>query len=128
MLDIDHFKAYNDHYGHQGGDDCLARVAAQAQKQIRAADLLARYGGEEFAVVMIGASSSVSATIAERIRAQVETMRLPHAGAGGHVTLSIGAASMVPRTQNAQRQLIERADQCLYEAKRAGRNRIACAA
>lgn len=127
MMDIDHFKAYNDHYGHQGGDQCLARVAALAQTQIRAIDLLARYGGEEFGVVMVGASAIVVNMIAERVRAQIELAQLPHAGIAGQVTLSIGAASMVPRMQNAQRQLVERADHCLYEAKRAGRNRVSCA-
>jgi diguanylate cyclase (GGDEF)-like protein len=126
MLDIDHFKKFNDVYGHQGGDDCLRRVAAAMRGQIRAGDLLARYGGEEFCVVMPGATLAAAAQVAERIRAAVADLRLPHAGVGADavVTVSLGAASLVPSNPGGARQLIERADHHLYVAKRAGRNRV----
>ncbi len=127
MMDIDHFKLFNDHYGHQSGDDCLARVAATAAAQLRADDLLARYGGEEFAVIMEDAPLAVVAAAAERIRVAVEALALPHGGLGqgAIVSLSLGAACVKPIHPAAPQSLIEEADQRLYEAKRSGRNRVA---
>ncbi len=126
MIDIDHFKPFNDHYGHQGGDECLRRVAQQAQPEIRDTDLLARYGGEEFAVILPGASLSVSRTVAERIRATVAAMAIPHEGvaAGARVSISLGVASVTPSAASTSASLVEAADRCLYAAKHAGRNRV----
>lgn len=126
MIDIDHFKAFNDHYGHQGGDDCLRRVAQQSQPGIRTADLLARYGGEEFAAILAGASLTLAQAVAERMRANVAAMALPHEGVcpGAHVSISLGVASIIPDPASKPASLIEAADRCLYAAKRAGRNRV----
>jgi diguanylate cyclase (GGDEF)-like protein len=106
MIDIDHFKKYNDHYGHQGGDACLRQVAQKALRALREGDFIARYGGEEFAVILPGTRLSVALTVAERVRISVEQLNLPQEGVS-------------PAT------LIELADRRLYEAKRAGRNRVA---
>jgi diguanylate cyclase (GGDEF)-like protein len=126
MIDIDHFKAFNDHYGHQGGDDCLRRVAQQSQPSIRTADLLARYGGEEFAAILAGASLGFTQIVAERMRASVADMAIPHEGVGpgARVSISLGVASVTPDPASTPASLIEAADRCLYAAKRAGRNRV----
>jgi len=126
MIDVDHFKPFNDHYGHQGGDDCLRIVAEQARSQLRVGDLLARYGGEEFAVILPGAPLMMVASIAERIRACVEALALPHAGIGptARVTVSLGVTSLMPADGHNARRLIEAADSNLYDAKRTGRNRV----
>jgi diguanylate cyclase (GGDEF)-like protein len=126
MFDVDHFKLFNDHYGHQGGDDCLRIVAEQGRHHMRAGDLLARYGGEEFAVILPGAPLLTVIAAAERIRAGIETLALPHGGLGpaGRVTISLGVASLVPAEGQASGRLIETADHSLYDAKRGGRNRV----
>ncbi len=129
MIDIDHFKRFNDHYGHQQGDMCLRRVARQARRGIRDGDLIARYGGEEFAVILPGAQLSTALRVAERVRAVVAELGMPHEGVaqGANVSISLGVASMIPEAATAENRLIELADRHLYAAKRAGRNR-ACAA
>lgn len=129
IIDIDHFKAFNDHYGHQGGDDCLRQVATRASQEVRVGDLFARYGGEEFAVVLPGAPLAAAIASAERIRAAVRELGLAHQGAGERavVTVSLGVAVMSPRPGDDPRQLIEAADAHLYAAKRAGRNRVSAA-
>jgi len=126
IIDIDHFKAFNDHYGHQGGDDCLRLVAGRASLEVRSGDLFARYGGEEFAAVLPGAKLDAAIAIAERIRASVLALNLPHLGVGegAIVTVSLGVAVMSPRTGDDPRGLIDAADANLYAAKRAGRNRV----
>jgi diguanylate cyclase (GGDEF)-like protein len=126
MIDIDHFKKFNDFYGHQGGDDCLRLVAAQLRGAARSSDVVARYGGEEFAVILPGAGIEKAAEIAERIRAAVAAMQLGHEGVegGATVTISLGIASVVPGTEYSAKGLIEMADQRLYAAKQAGRNRV----
>lgn len=126
MIDVDHFKSFNDHYGHQGGDDCLRRIAQQGRPEIRDTDLLARYGGEEFAVVLPGATLAVTQTIAERMRTTVAAMAIPHEGAGPGclVSISLGAASLTPGATSQPASLVEAADRCLYAAKHAGRNRV----
>ncbi len=127
MIDIDHFKSFNDHYGHRGGDDCLRMVAAAARREARNSDLFARYGGEEFVVILPGARLDAVFTIAERMRLAVESMGLKNAGSGDNaiVTASFGAASMVPAPENSSVALFEAADYNLYVAKRGGRNRVA---
>ena len=126
MIDIDHFKRFNDHYGHQQGDTCLRSVARRARRGIRDGDLIARYGGEEFAVILPGTSLSAALRVAERVRAVVSELAMPHEGVspGATVSISLGVASMMPDDATAPNRLIEIADRHLYAAKRAGRNRV----
>lgn len=126
MLDIDCFKKYNDRYGHLAGDDCLRRVAAQIRATLhRAGDLAARYGGEEFAVIAPGIDAEGAMTLAEAIRHAVEQQAIPHIDAPeGCVTVSIGVALQVPAADHGPEALIGLADQALYRAKHAGRNRV----
>jgi diguanylate cyclase (GGDEF)-like protein len=128
MLDVDHFKAYNDHYGHGAGDDCLRRVAdALKHTMQRPSDMVARYGGEEFALLMPNTDGSGACTIAERARLAVAESGLPHAYSptAEHVTISIGVAAAHPRAGAAEPLLLS-ADQALYQAKHSGRNRCYC--
>ena len=176
MIDIDHFKAYNDHYGHIQGDDCLRRVAQViAEKVPRAEDLVARYGGEEFAVLLANSTRQEAVIVAERVRAAVKDLCIPHAcsSTAAVVSLSVGVASCRPQPlardqvpaqagklvgdqagdqavrqaghqagdqagtqagdQGTQggfflaRELIEQADQALYDAKQGGRDRVCVA-
>ncbi len=127
MADIDHFKPYNDAYGHQRGDDCLKRVAeAMSQGLQRAGDLLARYGGEEFVVILPGHTLDLAASVAERLRKVVEDLQIPTSvsGVAPSVTVSIGVASAVPREKESSETLVAAADEALYRAKREGRNRV----
>ncbi|MDF3065627.1 MAG: diguanylate cyclase response regulator [Polyangiaceae bacterium] len=128
MTDVDYFKKYNDTYGHQGGDECLRKVAAVlAQAARRPADLAARYGGEEFALVLPHTTAEGAAIVAETLRSSVEALNLPHAASGvaGHVTLSLGVAVAEPSEAELSPQaLLKRADAALYQAKRGGRNRF----
>lgn len=124
MLDVDNFKAYNDHFGHPAGDACLKRIAAAISAQLRNDDDLAvRYGGEEFLVLLFDTTLADTAVIAERLRHTIETFRMPHVQSHTHVTLSIGAAAGRLADQPLA-ELITRADAALYDAKRAGRNQV----
>jgi diguanylate cyclase (GGDEF)-like protein len=126
MIDIDHFKAYNDHYGHQAGDACLQRVAEALRATVRDTDLVTRYGGEEFAMILPGADFATAFQVAERARAAVAALNEEHAGsAAGVVTVSVGVAAVVASERATVDQLIERADAELYQAKRNGRNQVA---
>ncbi len=128
MIDIDHFKTYNDHYGHPVGDQCLRDVAAVLRRVVRRPrDRLSRYGGEEFVVLLPGTPLSGVVEVGREILEQVRRMALPHAAnpAGDVVTVSVGAASLEPlRTEDAA-VLLRQADEALYAAKGAGRNRLA---
>ena len=126
LLDIDHFKAYNDFYGHQAGDACLRLVAAAVASVVRRpGDLLARYGGEEFAVILPGTELDGAVQIADEIRAAIVDRALPHdATALGLVTVSIGAACLVPGIDSPAESLTARADAALYAAKHSGRNQV----
>ena len=127
VLDVDHFKQYNDLYGHLEGDECLARIAkAIAGMPMRASDLFARYGGEEFVIVLPETSCETAEKIAEKCRAIVEELQIPHAASvgGGHVTISIGVSALVPSEESEPKSLIDSADKMLYQAKRSGRNRV----
>ncbi|GAB1369554.1 hypothetical protein MASR1M42_21060 [Azonexus hydrophilus] len=127
MIDIDHFKRYNDYYGHQTGDACLQKVAASLRAGLkRAQDLVARYGGEEFVCLMPECDHPASQNKAEELRAAVVALGIPHADSptANCVTLSIGVAVMQPNGENAPEALIAAADAALYEAKRNGRNRV----
>jgi diguanylate cyclase (GGDEF)-like protein len=130
LIDIDHFKLFNDHYGHQGGDDCLRRLATAMRGEVRTSDLFARYGGEEFAAILPNSTLEDASAIAERMRSAVAALSLPHAGLGEgcNVSISLGAATSTPGPEDDPRHLIERADANLYAAKRAGRNRVYAAA
>jgi len=127
MIDVDSFKAYNDHYGHRRGDDCLRQVGASLRSVVkRPGDLAARYGGEEFALILPQTGITGAGSVAETLRRKVETLQIEHSRAALHkrVTLSLGVASLIPERQSGPDILIECADQALYRAKRAGRNRV----
>jgi diguanylate cyclase (GGDEF)-like protein/PAS domain S-box-containing protein len=127
LMDIDSFKAYNDHFGHQQGDACLTTVAQALSHMLkRPADLAARYGGEEFAAILPDTSLEQAQCHAHAIRAHMAALALPHAPAAGrqHVTMSIGVASFSPGGLQDAPALIEAADQALYAAKRGGRDRV----
>lgn len=127
LMDIDSFKAYNDHFGHQQGDACLVRVAkALASTLKRPADVAARYGGEEFAAILPDTSLQQARTVANAIREHVASLGLDHApnAARPYVTISIGVASYDKERLNEPAALIEAADKALYEAKRSGRDRV----
>jgi len=128
MIDIDNFKAYNDIYGHQAGDECLRRVAValnSAPKRLN--DLVARYGGEEFAVILPETGSKGARCVAESLRQVVEGLEIPHHGAlknGCMVTISLGVSTLVPQCGDDPAKLIAAADRELYRSKRTGRNRV----
>jgi len=126
LADVDYFKAYNDYYGHQAGDDCLRQVAS-ALKSVgkRPADLAARYGGEEFAIVLPATSLEGAVDVAKSLARAIETMAIAHArsGVGEKISLSQGIASLVPVNETKPEGIIELADQALYQAKQQGRNR-----
>jgi len=127
MIDIDHFKTYNDHYGHPVGDQCLRDVAAALRRVVRRPrDKLARYGGEEFVVLLPSTPLSGVVEVGREILEQVRRLALPHAAnpAGDVVTVSVGAASLVPRHTEDAAVLVRQADEALYAAKGAGRNRL----
>ena len=126
LSDVDHFKLFNDHYGHQAGDECLKLVADAIRKKVgRPGDLIARYGGEEFAIVMPETDLRGAFQVAENIRQELAKQCIAHAqsSAAPYVTMSCGIATMVPNADNSPKTLIERADQGLYRAKEQGRNR-----
>ena len=126
MIDIDHFKGYNDHYGHGGGDECLRLVATSLAEGVRNTDYVARYGGEEFMVILPETELAGARIVAERVRAAVEALAEPHAAAPrGIVTVSIGIAAVPPTLDHSAEDLVKIADGQLYEAKREGRNRVA---
>ena len=123
MIDVDHFKLFNDRYGHVEGDVCLRRVGKLLEAVKGPDDLPARYGGEEFALLMPGADLDQALAAAERLRRAVEELCITHAACpSGRVTISIGVAAMTPGTELDPGQLIEAADAGLYSAKRRGRN------
>jgi diguanylate cyclase (GGDEF)-like protein len=126
MLDVDHFKAYNDFYGHQAGDVCLREVAAAVGSVIRRpGDILARYGGEEFAVILSNTHLDGAVQIAKAIISALEARSLTHDNSSfGYVTVSIGAACMIPHYDDRVDRLTAAADAALYTAKRGGRNRV----
>ena len=131
MIDVDHFKAFNDRYGHQAGDTALRRVAQAVQAQIcRPLDMLARYGGEEFAVILYDNDPDSTRDIAERIRVAVSAMNIEHRGAHGArvVTVSVGVAAIEPSSTRDPRGAVQLADEALYTAKTLGRDRIHMAA
>ena len=129
MIDIDCFKAFNDDFGHQAGDDCLKQVAAVISGELlRPGDIVARYGGEEFAVVLPAAQLRGAESVADRLLTAVEGLAIRHPSSPhGVVTLSVGVASSVESAIVTPAGLISLADGALYRAKRGGRNRVATA-
>lgn len=128
MIDIDHFKVYNDTYGHQQGDRCLVMVA-HSLKSVgkRPSDCIARYGGEEFVVLLPGIDLHSAEYIAENIRRSVERQQLSNVGVvSGLITISVGASASRPKLGESLQKLIKEADQKLYIAKQRGRNQVAC--
>ena len=130
MIDADRFKAFNDTYGHQAGDECLRAIAGTLQRSMRrAADLASRFGGEEFVVMLPHTDQAGANAMAEMIRAEIELLAIPHEGSiTGLVTVSIGVATAMPgRDAPSATTLLAAADAALYEAKNAGRNCVAAA-
>jgi diguanylate cyclase (GGDEF)-like protein len=127
MIDVDHFKLYNDFYGHMAGDECLRKIGSiLAGVQRRGGDFVARFGGEEFAVLLPRAYSQGAMALAERIRQSVSDACLQHSPyQAGIVTISVGVGTLQAEESKDEKLLIERADQALYIAKRAGRNQVA---
>ncbi|EYE88898.1 hypothetical protein Q428_05645 [Fervidicella metallireducens AeB] len=127
MLDIDHFKAYNDTYGHLQGDECLKTVAQTIKNTLkRSGDLVARYGGEEFAIILPETNSKGAEVIAEKIRCNIENLRLPNINSRviPFVTVSIGITTVTSYVDMNYGEFINNADKALYKAKESGRNRI----
>lgn len=125
LVDVDYFKRYNDHYGHQAGDWCLTQIAGVLRASVqRPADLVARYGGEEFVVILPNTKGEGAVHVAERIRGALKTLKLPHASSPvvPYVTVSIGIACQVPRNNNSAALLLAAADEALYEVKQQGRD------
>jgi diguanylate cyclase (GGDEF)-like protein len=127
MLDLDHFKAFNDTYGHLSGDECLREVARAMTKTVsRTTDLVARYGGEEFIVLLPDTSLKGAVTIAERVRSCIGDLALPQRDANaGHITASLGVVSGRFLKGSSIVDVLAEADIQLYMAKAGGRNRVA---
>ncbi len=127
FADIDFFKRYNDHYGHQAGDDTLKKVAGALSATVhRPADLVSRYGGEEFVMVLPDTTLEGAVTVAEKVLTCVRELNIPHENTDDldRVTLSIGVATLSPGDKDESGKLVEAADKALYRAKAAGRNRV----
>ncbi len=130
VLDIDHFKSFNDYYGHPAGDVCLQTVSRCLSEQLRGnGDMVARIGGEEFAILLPDLGVETAGDIAERVRLAVAALQLPHLGRGtaSIVTISCGACSLIPQPGMTPKDLFAAADAALYLAKQAGRNRVCLA-
>ena len=130
MIDVDHFKNYHDHYGHQLGDACLRRLGAVLRLTIRrAGELAARYGGEEFVVVLPGATAQQARETATALLTAIEAAQLPHAASpmASVITLSLGVATGQPGAEEDREHLLKQADEALYRAKQLGRNRVVVA-
>lgn len=125
LADVDHFKAYNDHYGHQGGDACLVQVGAALRRAAgRTHDLVTRYGGEEFAILLPQLNALGAEGVARRLQDELARLDIAHAASptAPRLTVSMGLASLVPRDAQGADTLVARADVLLYEAKAGGRN------
>jgi diguanylate cyclase (GGDEF)-like protein len=129
MCDVDRFKAYNDSYGHQAGDQALRAVTATIAQELRGGDSVYRYGGEEFVLVLPEQTADTALVAVERVRSAVERLAIPQPGAGpdGMLTMSAGITAYAPGDQTTAEELLRQADAALYRAKSAGRNRIAVA-
>jgi diguanylate cyclase (GGDEF)-like protein len=119
MLDIDHFKEYNDSFGHPAGDEILRRLGATLRSTLRSHDVVARYGGEEFVVLLPGTGENEAIEVAERLRSAIAKSPWPRR----EVTASLGIGTIGPHTAGAS-TLLEQADRALYHSKQAGRNQV----
>ncbi|MBF0572660.1 MAG: PleD family two-component system response regulator [Desulfamplus sp.] len=127
ILDIDHFKLYNDKYGHQEGDSCLIRVADCLEASIRRKiDIVARYGGEEFGCILPKTDLEGACQVAQKFQNEILSLQIPHidSSTNGCVSVSQGVATLIPSRQSASDDLLRMADQALYKAKDSGRNRF----
>ena len=126
MIDVDHFKEFNDIYGHPAGDACLQRIAQAIQDSVRISDLVTRYGGEEFSLVVPETNVDGVKQLAEKICARIESLSIPHSGSEANeiITISIGFSAVYPSDWPSPLALIKQADQALYQAKRSGRNKV----
>jgi len=127
MIDVDNFKRYNDTCGHLAGDEVLKRVAGAVHESfVRPMDLAARFGGEEFAVILPSTPVGSLPALGNRLRFNVEGLRIPHGGSTvcQHVTVSVGGATAIPQQDDSYLQLIQVADEALYEAKGTGKNKV----
>jgi diguanylate cyclase (GGDEF)-like protein len=126
MIDIDHFKLFNDRYGHVAGDTCLRAVGETLSLvTLEEAVLVARYGGEEFTLLLPGLDIERVAALADEARKAIEDLQINHSESPcGYVTISIGVESMVPEKFQTSADLVEAADTALYDAKRRGRNNV----
>jgi len=127
MLDVDHFKKFNDHYGHVDGDDCLRKIGMVLTSLVgRVTDTVARYGGEEFVVILPDTEENGAASLAERIRLKVEELAIPHAASevAKVLTITLGVVTVYSTDLSSPEQIISLADDALYRAKNEGRNRI----
>lgn len=127
MVDIDHFKSYNDEKGHLAGDDCLKIVSKALQSAtVRAGDMVARYGGEEFLAILPDTDEAGARLVASRMQSAISTLALPHPSSPVEscITISIGMATAVPTMKKDFKWLLETTDNALYKAKSAGRNRL----
>lgn len=129
VIDVDHFKKYNDRFGHQAGDVCLSKIAqALTLSLYRNNDLVARYGGEEFVVILFHTSRDEARKIAERIRHAILNLQIPHPDSPvGIVSVSLGGATCIPNQEQTPKNLLIQADTALYTAKNQGRNQVAWA-
>jgi diguanylate cyclase (GGDEF)-like protein/PAS domain S-box-containing protein len=127
MIDIDHFKSFNDTYGHLSGDECIKTVAQVLNSSVnRPGDLAARFGGEEFVVMLPDTAPDGALRVASMIRATIEALQITHGGSpnNNYVTVSLGVATISPGLENDSKELVFAADQALYVAKENGRNRV----
>jgi len=127
LCDLDYFKLYNDHYGHQAGDDCLRKVAQAISRAVkRPADLVARYGGEEFAIILPNTNGEGAVKVATLIQQELQQLKIPHekSQVDDYVTMSQGLGCLIPALDSSPEVLFEMTDQALYQAKNQGRDRI----
>jgi diguanylate cyclase (GGDEF)-like protein len=128
MIDVDHFKKYNDQHGHPAGDEALRTVARLVQQDRRQVDVVARYGGEEFAIILYDATREQAADVAEKIRQRISVAPILHADKQplGKMTVSVGVA-VCPEDARTAESLLEAADVALYRAKKSGRDTVVVA-
>ncbi|PCI28324.1 MAG: hypothetical protein COB67_06650 [SAR324 cluster bacterium] len=124
LFDVDHFKLFNDHYGHQTGDQVLRLMAQTSQSILRDSDIMGRYGGEEFLIMLPETSVFNAALVAEKIRALVEKLEFTQEGDKLRIAVSLGVAGRKKETRETMESVIQRVDQAMYQAKHAGRNQV----